>query len=120
MLPAYRDRAASPADVAAVVELLRAHELADHDRVTADWDEIVRFVWRDPTFDIQEDGWIVERGGVPVAFAGVFHEDVDTGETSTSWVASPPVDRADGVLPFLVDRLMARSFVRAKSSTALG
>ena len=109
MLPAYRDRAASPADVAAVVELLRAHELADHGRVTADWDEIVRFVWRDPTFDIQEDGWIVERGGVPVAFAGVFHEDVDTGETSTSWVAAPPVDRADGVLPFLVDRLMARS-----------
>ena len=61
MLPAYRDRAASPADVAAVVELLRAHELADHGRVTADWDEIVRFVWRDPTFDIQEDGWIVDR-----------------------------------------------------------
>jgi len=116
VLPAYRDRAASPADVAAVVELLRAHELADHGRVTADWDEIVRFVWRDPTFDIQEDGWIVERGGVPVAFAGVFHEDVDTGETSTSWVAAPPVDRADGVLPFLVGRLIARAREREARS----
>jgi hypothetical protein len=35
--PEYRDRAASLSDLAAVVELLRAHELADHGRVTADW-----------------------------------------------------------------------------------
>jgi mycothiol synthase len=109
VLPEHRDRAASSADVAAVVELLRTHELADHGRITADWNEIVRSVWRDPTFDMQKDGWIVERGGVPVAFAGVFHEDVDNGETSTSWVASPPPDRAGGVLPFLIDRLIARA-----------
>jgi hypothetical protein len=102
--------------VAAVVELLRAHEL-DHGRVTAGWNEIVRSVWRDPIFDIQEDGWIVERGGVPVAFAGVFHEDVANGETSMSWVASPPTDRADGVLPFLVDRLIARA--RGRGARAL-
>jgi len=116
VLPEYRDRAASPADVAAVVELLRAHELADHGRVTADWNEIVRSVWRDPTFDLQADGWIVERGDVPVAFAGVFHEDVDNGETSTSWMASPPTDRAGGVLPFLVDRLVKRARERGARS----
>jgi mycothiol synthase len=116
VLPECRDRAALSADVAAVVELFRAHELADHGRVTADWNEIVRFVWRDPTFDMQKDGWIVERGGVPVVFAGVFHEDVDNGETSTSWVASPPPDRAGGVLPFLIDRLIARARERGARS----
>ncbi len=54
MDPGYRDRAASLDDEAAVVRLLRAHELADHGRVTADWNEIIRFVWRDPGFSIQE------------------------------------------------------------------
>jgi hypothetical protein len=73
--PEYRDRAASPADGAAVVELLRAHELADHGRVTADWNEIVRSVWRDPGFRIHDDGRILECGGVSLAFAGVLRED---------------------------------------------
>ena len=94
MDPGYRDRAASLADVAAVVRLLRAHELADHGRVTADWNEIVPFVWRNPGFHDAEDGRIVERDAVPVAFAGVFREDDAGVEPLGSWVASPPADRA--------------------------
>ena len=85
MRPKYRDRAASLSDLAAVVELLRAHELADHGRVTADWNEIVRFVWRDPGFRIQDDGRILERGG-----AGVFREDDAGVEPFNSWLAFPP------------------------------
>jgi hypothetical protein len=84
--PGYRDRAASLADLAAVVDLLRSHELADHGRVTADWNEIVRFVWRDPGFRIQDDGRILERDGVPLAFAGVFREDDSGAEPFNSWV----------------------------------
>ena len=85
MRPEYRDRAASLSDLAAVVELLRAHELADHGRVTADWNEIVRFVWRDPGFRIQDDGRILERRGVPIAFAGVFREDDAGAEIGHVW-----------------------------------
>jgi mycothiol synthase len=107
--PEYRDRAASPNDVAAVVQLLRAHELEDHGRVTADWNEIVRFVWRDPGFHVQDDGRIVERSGVPVAFAGVFREDDGGTEPFGSWVAFPPAGRGDGALPFLVDWLISRA-----------
>ena len=109
MDPGYRDRAASLADVAAVVRLLRAHELADHGRVTADWNEIVPFVWRNPGFHDAEDGRIVERDAVPVAFAGVFREDDAGVEPLGSWVASPPADRRGGALPFLVDWLIARA-----------
>ena len=116
MRPEYRDRAASPTDVAAVVELLREHEIADHGRVTADWNEIVRFVWRDPGFDVREDGRIVERGGVPVAFAGVFREDDAGVEPFTSWVAFPPAGRDGGELPFLVDRVIARARERGAGS----
>lgn len=116
MRPEYRDRAASPTDVAAVVELLREHEIADHGRVTADWNEIVRFVWRDPGFDVRQDGRIVERGGVPVAFAGVFREDYAGVEPFTSWVAFPPAGRDGGALPFLVDRVIARARERGAGS----
>lgn len=116
MRPEYRDRAASPTDVAAVVELLREHEIADHRRVTADWNEIVRFVWREPGFDVRQDGRIVERGGVPVAFAGVFREDDDGVEPFTSWVAFPPAGRDGGALPFLVDRVIARARERGAGS----
>ena len=116
MPPEHRDRAASPTDVAAVVELLREHEIADHGRVTADWNEIVRFVWRDPGFDVRQDGRIVERGGVPVAFAGVFREDDAGVEPFTSWVAFPPADRDGGGLPFLVDRVIARARERGAGS----
>ena len=116
MRPEHRDRAASPTDVAAVVELLREHEIADHGRVTADWNEIVRFVWRDPGFDVRHDGRIVERGGVPVAFAGVFREDDAGVEPFTSWVAFPPAGRDGGALPFLVDRVIARARERGAGS----
>ena len=116
MRPEHRDRAASPTDVAAVVELLREHEIADHGRVTADWNEIVRFVWRDPGFDVRQDGRIVERGGVPVAFAGVFREDDAGVEPFTSWVAFPPAGRDGGALPFLVDRVIARARERGARS----
>ena len=116
MRPEYRDRAASPTDVATVVELLREHEIADHGRVTADWNEIVRFVWRDPGFDVQDDGRIVERGGVPVAFAGVFREDDAGVEPFTSWVTFPPAGRDGGALPFLVDRVIARARKRGAGS----
>jgi mycothiol synthase len=114
--PEYRDRAASLSDLAAVVELLRAHELADHGRVTADWNEIVRFVWRDPGFDVRQDGRIVERGSVPIAFAGVFREDDAGVEPFTSWVAFPPAGRDGGALPFLVDRVVARARERGARS----
>jgi len=114
--PEYRDRAASPTDVAAVVELLREHEIADHGRVTADWNEIVRFVWRDPGFDVRQDGRIVERGGVPVAFAGVFREDDAGVEPFTSWVAFPPAGRDGGALPFLVDQVIERARERGAGS----
>ena len=111
MRPGYRDRAASLSDLAAVVELLRAHELADHGRVTADWNEIVRFVWRDPGFRIQDDGRILERGG-----AGVFREDDAGVEPFNSWLAFPPAGRDDGALPSLVDRVVARAGERGASS----
>ena len=116
MRPKYRDRAASLSDLAAVVELLRAHELADHGRVTADWNEIVRFVWRDPGFRIQDDGRILERGGVPIAFAGVFREDDAGVEPFNSWLAFHPAGRDDGALPFLVDRVVARARERGARS----
>jgi N-acetylglutamate synthase-like GNAT family acetyltransferase len=114
--PEYRDRAASFSDLAAVVELLRAHELADHDRVTADWNEIVRFALLDPGFRIQDDGRILERGGVPLAFAGVFQEDDTGAEPFNSWVAFPPAGRGGGALPFLVDRVVARARERGARS----
>jgi ribosomal protein S18 acetylase RimI-like enzyme len=114
--PEYRDRAASLSDLAAVVELLRAHELADHGRVTADWNEIVRFVWRGPGFDVRQDGRIVERGGVPVAFAGVFREDDPGVEPFTSWLAFPPAGRDGRALLFLVDRVIARARERGARS----
>jgi hypothetical protein len=38
----YRDRPAAESDLAAVINLLREQELADHGRVTADWNTIVR------------------------------------------------------------------------------
>ncbi len=116
MLPDHRDRAASPDDEAAVVRLLRAHELADHGRVTADWNEIIRFVWRGPGFHIQEDGRILERAGVPVAFAGVTREDDDGAEPFNSWVTFPPAGRAGGALPFLVDWLVTRARERGAGS----
>jgi mycothiol synthase len=114
--PGYRDRAASLADLAAVVDLLRAHELADHGRVTADWNEIVRFVWRDPGFRIQDDGRILERDGVPLAFAGVFREDDSGAEPFNSWVAFPPAGRDGGALPFLVGWVVARARERGARS----
>jgi hypothetical protein len=114
--PGYRDRAASLADLAAVVGLLRSHELADHGRVTADWNEIVRFVWRDPGFRIQDDGRILERDGVPLAFAGVFREDDSGAEPFNSWVAFPPAGRDGGALPFLVGWVVARARERGARS----
>jgi hypothetical protein len=114
--PDYRDRAASLSDLAAVVELLRAHELADHGRVTADWNEIVRLVWRDPGFRIKDDGRILERDGVPVAFAGVFREDDAGVEPFNSWLAFPPAGRDGGALTFLVDRVVARARERGARS----
>ncbi|MDP9300955.1 MAG: GNAT family N-acetyltransferase [Actinomycetota bacterium] len=84
--------------------------------MTADWNEIVRFVWRDPGLHVQDDGRIVEHDGVPVAFAGVFREDDDASEPFGSWMAFPPADRTGGALPFVVDWLVARARERGARS----
>ena len=68
-------RPASEGDQAAISLLLQTAELAEYGRVTADWDEIVGFIWRAPTFSPADDARMVVLDGTPVGFVGVFPPD---------------------------------------------
>jgi mycothiol synthase len=109
--PAFHDRPVAPADLDAVVGLLRAGELADHGRVTADWAQIVRFMWRDPGFTLAEDGRAVEAEGSFVGFVGVFREDDEGHEPFGAMAVADPAHRdgSDPVVGFLVEWSIARA-----------
>jgi len=94
--------------MAAVIDLLRRVEVADHERVTAAWSEIVPFVFRSPGFRPEEDALTIERDGVPVAFTGVLREDPEGLEPFMSWIVVDPSHRAP-VLPYLLDWDMAHA-----------
>ena len=108
-------------DLAAVVELLRAHELADHSRVTADWNEIVRFVWRDPGVPTSR---MTGGSSSAVAFRSL-RGRVPRGRRRRRAVhlmaRVPAAGRDGGALLFLVDRVVARARERgARSAVSPG
>ena len=110
MDPAFRDRPACPADLDAVVGLLRASELADHGKVTADWDQIVRFLWRDPGFALPDDARAAEIGGAVIGFVSVFPEDDERHEPFGSMaIVDPALRGTDAVGAFLIGWSMARA-----------
>ena len=107
---AFRDRPASAADLEAVVRLLRASELADHGKVTADWDQIVRFLWRDPGFALPDDARAAEIGGAVIGFVSVFPEDDERHEPFGSMaIVDPALRGTDAVGAFLIGWSMARA-----------
>jgi mycothiol synthase len=111
MEPGYRQRPSRADDAVALVDLFRGHEIADHGRVTADWDEIVPFVFRNPGFTPAEDGRTVERDGRVVAFTGVFREDAQGLEPFNSWIVADR-DHQRAVLPSLLDWDVGRALDR--------
>jgi mycothiol synthase len=74
--PAHRLRPATDDDRTAAAALMRAVELARGGMVTADWDEISGFIWRDPGFAPADDARMVVSGdGEVLGFTAVFPTD---------------------------------------------
>nr|MBA3691515.1 GNAT family N-acetyltransferase [Actinomycetota bacterium] len=94
--PGYSMRAATFADLAAVVAVGRACDLDDLGEVDIheDW---VRDDWRRPRFDVTTDTWVVtEPGGDVVAAAFTWDEEPRVIFDSMGWVHPGHRDRGIG------------------------
>jgi len=117
-------RPASDGDQAAISLLLQAAERAAYGRVTADWDEIVGFIWRAPGFGPADDARMVVLDATPVGFVGVFppNEEPSHGTAAEPHGAMVVLDRevraeAEGLEASLIDWATDRA--RARGAVGL-
>ncbi len=115
----YAMRAATLADIPAVVAVGRACDLEDFGEIDFHEDFLLDD-WRRPRFDATTDTWVVtELGGEVVAFASTWDEEPFTIFDSAGWVHPRHRGRGIGtVLVLAVERRAERDLAKVPAGSA--